>query len=204
MDSTDSEWNTLLKTIERVGRYYNHSIASFAFGYYNENEKFCIFKIEYSKDSAEGPDIKYDYGNFKLGKRRLSLEDSKELIINIRNNKLHLDDGINDIDVRCSIQTHFIPSGKSFRLINTDWPTHYFDCLLQSPPFHEIHPESLDARLENPLYSTILDATIDFLDVNITNSSANSALIIMLPDFRARIKELHIIGKRLLALLEDA
>jgi hypothetical protein len=63
MDS-DSEWNTLLKIIDRFSRYYNHSIASSAFGYYNENEKFCLFKIEYIAQELDI--IKYDYGNFKL------------------------------------------------------------------------------------------------------------------------------------------
>ncbi|MGB6533127.1 MAG: hypothetical protein WBF33_33975, partial [Candidatus Nitrosopolaris sp.] len=202
MDSTDSEWNTLLKIIERFGRYYNHCIASFAFGYYDENQKFCLFKIEYSKDSVQGEDIVNDYGNLKLSKRRLSIEDSKTLITNIRNNKLPLDDSSVDVDVRSGIRRNFIPSGKSYGLIDTDWPTHYFDCLLPSQPFKEIHPITLDARLELPLYSTILDAAVHFLDVNITNSSARSEIIIMIPDFRPRIKELHVIGKRLLAILE--
>jgi hypothetical protein len=202
MDITESEWNTLLRLIKRFRKYYNHCIASSAFGYYNENEKFCLVKIEYSKGSAQGQDIFNDYGILKLSKRRLSIEDSKTLITNISNDKLPLDDGSVDVDIRCSIRKHFIRSGESYGLIAADWPTHYLDCSLPSPPFQEIHPISLDARLELPLYSTILDAVVDFLDVNITNSSARSTIIITIPDFRARIKELHIIGKRLLAILE--
>jgi hypothetical protein len=109
MDSADSEWNTLLNIIERFGTYYNHSIVSFAFGYYDENQKFCLFKIEYSKDSAQGQEIVNDYGNLKLSKRRLSIEDSKTLITNIKNNKLPLDDGSVDVDADSKARTTLTP-----------------------------------------------------------------------------------------------
>lgn len=77
MMETDSKWNALLELIERSAKYYNHSIARSAWNYYDENQKFCLYKIEYSKDPAQVPDtVKYDYGNFRLIKRTLSIEDT--------------------------------------------------------------------------------------------------------------------------------
>jgi len=202
MEKTDPKWDVLLELIEKSANYYNHSITRLAWNYYDENQKFCLYKIEYSKDPDQIPDtVKNDYGNFKLIKRTLSIEDSKGIITNIRNNKLPIDNDI--LDVSCGTLTqHFIPSGKSLGLIDTEWPTHYFECLPQSPPFQSIRPYVLNAKLNLPLYSTTLDAIIDFLDVNIQDSSVSSRIIVMIPDFRARIKELHIIGKRLSAFLE--
>jgi hypothetical protein len=116
---------------------------------------------------------------------------------------LPVDDDVFDVLVGPLTQS-FISSNESFGLINTDWPTYYFECLLQNPPFKSIAHSILYPKLNLPLYSTMLDATADFLDINSNDSSVNSRIIILVPDFRARIKELHIIGKKLIAFLETA
>jgi hypothetical protein len=153
-----------------------------AWDYYDENQKFCLYKIEYSKDQPKQPiNVKYDYGDFKLIKRTLSVTDSNDLLTKIRNNKLPVDDDVLDVVVGPLTQS-FIPSDESSGLINTDWPIHYFECLLQNPPFKSIARSILNPKLNLPLYSTMLDATADFLDINSNDYSINSRIIVLMPD----------------------
>jgi hypothetical protein len=64
MKNSESKWDRLFELIEKEAKYYNHGIARLAWDYYDENQKSCLYKIEYSKDQPKQPiNVKYDYGD---------------------------------------------------------------------------------------------------------------------------------------------
>jgi hypothetical protein len=172
-----SKWDILFKVIEKGTVNYKNCLTRLAWSYYDEKQKFCLYKIEFTNQQFKQSDeLKYEYGHFKLIKRILSVDNGILLLSKIRNGKLEIDNEFIDISLD-SPRLEFISSGSSYGFINVDWPTNYFECLLPHPPFREIVSLKLSPRLNLPLYATELDATVEFLDLHPTAGLRSSSAL---------------------------
>lgn len=203
MEKTNSYWDELFSLVDKGGKYYNQCLVRIAWNYYNEREKFCLYKIEFTSANIKGNHhLKYNYGNFRLVKRSLSISDARKLLSIIKSGKMEIDEDTHDISF-ISLSQQFLASGSIYESVEVDWPTHYCSCSL-APPFREIVSRRLDPAPELPLYSSNVDAVTTFLDLyDNPQYPFSSRIVIMIPDLRARITELRITGKELSVFIEN-
>ena len=170
--------------IDKHINYYSHCLVRIASDYYDEKHKFCLYKIEFAdKSSKQHDSVEYDYGNFKLVQRSLSLSESIEILSDFNNGKLEIDNQTYSI-TSDSLNQKFITSGNTYGFTDVDWPTHYFEYSLPNPPFKQLAPFDLTPVPKLPLYSTSVDAATAFLDLkrDLDYPFIDSRIVIMIPD----------------------
>ena len=196
MCAEKSNWDLLFGTIEELKSQYKSCSVKSAQDH-SHNQEFHISKIEFTNSDPGSKKTIYDYGNFNLTKASISIGEGITCLENLRNGILPANGGeFTNNDV--SLSKVFLASDSSYGLVKTMWPAHYFYFTLPSPKFSSVSSDSLPPQLKFPLYPTKEQAVIDFLGLNSTiDAKIVSLIAIVVPNFRYKIDELCMEGKRL-------
>lgn len=137
-----------------------------------------------------------DYGNFVLMKRFMPVQESMDLLRAILQRKILKLDGYPEIPVKLSfwpLQTY--PSGKH-GYSSLQWPRLYGSTAIESETTRQL-PYGPLSKLGQPLYPSGTDAVAAFFDLPFSAIRQNcNCLELSIPDYRARIKNLKLSGKR--------
>lgn len=155
---------------------------------------FFIVKF-ISKDESVPEDIEYDYGDYLITRKAVSLDFFEKLIKKIKNNQ---ELGIKPIE-SCILKIDdwdgkFIPSKKPWGLICPEFPTLYYEGRLNNQTSGRVLQDHLIGN-RNPPYPTADKALTHLFDLRITFNFTQTEFLIIIPDLRARIKRIVVSDK---------
>jgi hypothetical protein len=143
----------------------------------------------------EEEEIKYDYGEFILAKKLLSVEEGLNLISSLcpktgEKGKLSIA-GYGEFLLDSLPIAYFVPSKQGLGLVKSPWPIRYFECRVeQGQAAQDWSRELLDEEL--PYYPNLNEAAMSFLDLKVENFSSSGNIYVIVPDYRARIESLKL------------
>lgn len=192
---TEDNWSLIDRLIEKNTEHYTHCIVRVAMNKKSQSNEFSFGRIDFCNEQTKPRDLRHDYGDFELIRSVISVGHAKQMLESLRSGTLEADDLHIPIQGQLDSYFYLIPSGMTYALIHVDWPTYYFS--LRISPSNPISYEHISHKANLPPYPTKFQAVIDFIDLAPHIMNLSSELILVLPDFRARIKELSIMGNGL-------
>lgn len=147
------------------------------------------------KDESVPEDVEYDYGDYLIVRKAISLDFFEKLIEKVKNNQ--------ELDVKpienCVLKIDswdgkFIPSKKPWGLIHPEFPTLYYAGRLNNQTSGRILQDYLIGN-GNPPYPTVDKALTHLFDLRITFNFTQTEFLIIIPDLRARIKRIVVSDK---------
>jgi len=182
--------------VEERSKYYGKAILKFGFLREKEALKVSAGIIIFTPKGHEMKEEKRDYGSFVLITKLLEPTEVCVLLEEIVEKRTLSIPDLPSIQLKGRLdQTiHFIPSMGQYGCIRSEWPGNYckFDIQQESRGYP---PRDLPAKLEYPLYPHGEKALIDFLELK-TQYFTESFIAILVPDYRSRIRNLTIAGKK--------
>lgn len=176
-----------------------------------EQDFIFVLKTAFLKDSdmwrncftvlelmREGPkklkSDKLDYGNFVLEKRRLSLKKGLNFLKKLEQGKLEVS-GYTPRPIKVFGNPEFLGSGRTHWYLRMDRPTRLYRYHVVEDGSINIPGEAL-VSLSHPLFRDGNEALKTFFGFEVTSSYFNFGnrgdLLVLVPDYRARFKELRI------------
>ncbi|MCE2505150.1 MAG: hypothetical protein J4F36_01470 [Nitrosopumilaceae archaeon] len=156
---------------------------------------FSILKF-IPKDEHVPDDLEYDYDDYLIVRKAVSLDFFKEMIETIRNEKelgiKPLENFILKID---SWDGNFITSNRPWGLIQSEFPTIYYQGRINNQNAGHILQDNLCGN-NNPPFPTADKALTHIFDLRITFNFTQTEFMIVIPDLRARIKQIMISDKK--------
>ena len=145
----------------------------------------------------ESLENKYEYGNFLFILKHDSVENALGLLSNVFEKEVILIDGV-PVSVTAKMNRFdFYPSLSQTGFSYSEWPSYYV-------PINFTHQQEnimddLKTRLDLPVYPNGQEALLDIFNLNLPENwyTIQSKFEIIIPDFRARIKNLKISGKNI-------
>ena len=163
---------------------------------------FLILKF-IPKDEHVPDDLEYDYDDYLIVRKAVSLDFFKEMIETIRNEKelgiKPLENFILKID---SWDGNFITSNRSWGLIQSEFPTIYYQGRINNQNAGHILQDNLCGN-NNPPFPTADKALTHIFDLRITFNFTQTEFMIVIPDLRARIKQIMISDKKIKVDIEN-
>lgn len=157
----------------------------------NNNVEFGFCRIDFD-NVVRASDEVYDYGNFVLIRRTVDVTAAIGMLETIKSGTLKLAGFSMPIQTAGSFYYNNFSSGMGRDYVQLDWPSHYFSIDIDSSP-RSIAFQPVNHRSNLPPYPTKNDATVDFIDLSHnTYFEIRKSLLIVLPDYRARIKQMAI------------
>ena len=177
---------------------YSHAVFRIASaGPRYEDLLFC--RIDFEKGNAV-TNVTYDYGEFRLLRLTLNAKealDTLQEIQKIGSGPLRMADSTYSIHSRSPMNHHFIPSGRTYGLVEPEWPIDYFSITLGGGL--SISWQEMPCRVGLPPYPNMTQAIIEFMDLSRGTVQLSKEIIITAPNYRARIKALSIEGNKMTA-----
>jgi len=189
---TDDHWEIIDKQLQNNHENYKHCLIRLALKKLEQNIHLYFCRVDFCNEQQKPKDLQYVYDDFTLISHATSIEEAKTLLSNVRREGImHIADLEIDLKSNVPKSHHFLASGEAYGLVDVDWPTYY---LTSEYSGHSVSSERLNLKAIVPPYPSKLQAIIDFMDLRPSLSDVNSQLFVLLPDFRARIKALNIMG----------
>jgi hypothetical protein len=170
-----------------------------------ENCEFCLkFIIQKSNSSWRNlltilmlvkkgteNETKYDYDEFILVKKLLTIEEGCHIISSLlsktnEKGKLSIP-GYAEFFLESSPVANFLRSRQAHHLVRSLWPTRYLECRVQQDQVcQDWSRELFDEKL--PYYPNLNEAAMSFLDLKIENFGLHGYVYVIIPDYRARME----------------
>jgi len=160
----------------------------------NEEWKNCFSMLTFVQEKVE--ETKLVYGDFVLERKFLTLNDGLAIINNVFDNELLEIPEYGDfgrVTLR-SGRVEFIPSKRQYYYLYPEWPTKYITFQVGDTRRVNLPGDAL-LKKSIPLYPNGVEALRDFFKLNIRDRFSfgeQGTFAIIVPDYRARIKELRI------------
>jgi hypothetical protein len=162
------------------------------------------FFLPLSKDSVPGPPLDADYGDFRITRGLLTLEDSKTLLKDLVHTQILALPDLPKVAVIASMHPtssiRFVTSAEKRFPVEYPFTEFRFNVDTSSQgtePYGRLY------RLDLPTYPRGATAIEDLLSVHLGSSDAyRGVLVALAPDYRARIAELRLSSKGLQAQIE--
>jgi hypothetical protein len=140
-------------------------------------------------------EAKYDYGEFTLAKKLLSVEEGLNIISSLcpktgEKGKLSIP-GYGEFILESLPFAYFVPSKQGQGFTKSLWPIRYFECRVQQNQVCQDWSRELLSE-ELPYYPSLSEAAISFLDLKIENFNSYGSIHVIVPDYRARIESLKL------------
>jgi hypothetical protein len=145
------------------------------------------------KEKAQ--ETKYDYGEFILVKKLLSIDEGLSIISslyprNTEKGKLSIP-GYGEFVIESLPSAYFVPSKQGRGVVKSSWPLRYFECRVQQDQVcQDWSRELLNEGL--PYYPDLNEAAISFFDLPVENFSSYGSVFAVVPDYRARVESLKL------------
>lgn len=188
--------DVLVKAVER--NTHNYSKAQLRFVIVNDNNRSEIYvgRIDFLARDAIAKSQILDYGNVTLHQQVVEVGEGVKIIrslakrepIRVGNTDYTLE---GDFDV-----PHLVPSKKHWGYVKYDWPhTHSYYALRADTNIDFGFYDSL-VKPGLPAYPNFQGAISSFLDLSLQNYTTERRVIIVIPDYRARITEVQLSDKK--------
>lgn len=186
--------------------YYGKAVLKIAYAKIQNELKPYWAKIEvlYKDEEMQPKDVpvKYDYGDLVIVSHILTSNDVLTLLESIRDNKIGTTpDGI-QLKIEDNAESHFLYSKVSHGYIHHPWPGNY---LVMNLPRVIFDQNLILGKKGLPYFPDAYTAVNKFLELNYTLSQSMSVsqIVISLPDYRARISNVVISGKKVSVIIEN-
>ncbi|NWG37825.1 helix-turn-helix domain-containing protein [Nitrososphaera sp.] len=178
----------------RIG--HSHIMIRLALDNRNGNPNtFCFGKIDFIPQSMTLDDVTYDYGNFRLIRRTVPIDQLTNIIGQIQSGALTIDGTPINLDRTGGRDSHrFIPSESNWGVIDADGPQHVI--FTGAGGNRQVPYDSLESRPGTPHYTTKIQAVVDFMGLR-QIAQSTSELILSVHELRGKIAKLEIVGKNL-------
>lgn len=189
----------IFDTIEKRKKTFGKALVGLAFSR-DENELKVSFGVVKFLEKGETPpeETAYDYGNFILTKKPVEVSEAVKFIRSIFENEVLKFDGWPEIPLNVYLsESRFIHSSSRYGYISSVWPTLYAYGRIDDSTKGDIPNDSL-SKLGLPLFPNGTEAISVFLELFVPEDwyRLESHIEFLVPDYRARIKNLRLGGNR--------
>ena len=151
-------------------------------------------RIDFLGRTEDAPsDLILDYGDLVLSRSRKTVTEALDLVEKMIQNHTLTVDRVGDVMVKGYLSNGglpVIPSGRNWGYVRPLWPSAYY-CISVESDSRGNFPQHHLAKLGLPLYPDGYSAVATFCDLQYA-TGIDCRIIILVPDFRARICELRI------------
>lgn len=198
--AVDERLERIFVTIEKRKETFGKVIVGLAFSKDNKNELRAAFGIVkfLMKEEASSEQTTYDYGNFVLTKRILEIQDALSLLRSVFESQILKLNGLPEIPLKVHLgETRFVQSCSHHGYISSEWPMLYSYSRIDDSTRGNIPQDSL-SKLGLPLFPSGMEAINVFFELNLPTDwyTLESRIELLVPDYRARIKNLRLAGNR--------
>ena len=169
-----------------------------------EGTKPSFFIVKFiPKDEPIPEDLEYDYDDYLVVRKTITLDFFEKLIEKVKNGR---ELGIKPIE-ECVLKIDnwdgkFIPSNKTWGFIHPEFPTLYYEGRLNNLTSGRVLQDILVGN-GNPPYPTADKALTHIFDLRITFNFTQTVFLIIIPDLRARIKQITVSNKKIKIQIEN-
>lgn len=186
--------------IESVDRsHFNEKIILYLAVGKKDTSKPSFIKIEFfAKDDEIPSELNYDYGDFILKRQIISYSEFVNILFCIEDQKPFKINPISDCIVKVDWwDRYYISSNQPWGYIQPEYPTLYFQGSMNQE-ICGIMPQEVLAAKDAPPFPNSSKAIGHVFGLRVDWNLQNQFLIVM-PDFRARIKTVRISNNKILA-----
>ena len=190
----------IFKTIKRRKETFGKVLLGLAFSRNHKNDLRVCFGLVNFLRKGENPfeETTYDYGDFVLTKKLVEVPEALSIIRSIFENQVLKVGGWPEIPLKVHLsEVRFIQSHGHYGYISSEWPMIYAYGRIDDSTKGNIPQDSL-SKLELPLFPNGIEAINVFLDLRLPKDwhTLESRIELLVPDYRARIKNLRLAGNR--------
>jgi len=191
--------NELLGLIEKREETYSRVMTRVALSLERNIAKICCGRLDFLQKATPASDEgDLNYGSLRLLRAFLSVKEASDLASELVERK---ELRVKDITIPVSGQFHtmglrYVGSMQQYAGIRLEWPFGLYAFRLD-PNATGHPPQDRMVKLNLPLYPRGDDAVASFCDLEVGTGSVQNEIFFVLPDFRARIREMKILQEKL-------
>ena len=169
-----------------------------------EGTKPSFFIVKFiPKDESVPEDLEYDYDDYLIIRKAVTLDFFEKLIERVKNGE--------ELDIKpienCVLKIddwdgRFVTSNRSWGFIRPEFPTLYYEGRLNNQASGHILQDYLIGN-GNPPYPTADKALNHIFDLGTTFNFTQAAFLLIIPDLRARIKQIIVSDKKIKVEIEN-
>lgn len=190
----------VLRTIKKREKTFGKALLSLAFSRDDKKDlKVCFGRLDFLRKGEFYPkDTKYDYGDFILTKKSVEVQDVIKIIHVIFEEQLLKTDDWPEVPLKVHLNDlMFIPSHSNWGYVTNEWPMVYASARISDNSIGKTPSDSL-SKLGLPLYPSGVEAITTFFELSAPEewSTLDNRIMLLVPDYRARIKSLRLAGNK--------
>jgi ATP-dependent DNA helicase RecG len=190
----------IFEAIEKRKATFGKALVGFTFSRNSKNELKVSFGLVnfLGKGDDSLKEETYDYGDFILTRRLMDVQDAIDVLKSIFEGQVLKLAGWPEIPLRVHLtDLKFIPSRSPYGYISSEWPRLYTYGNISDDFRGNIPSDSL-SKLSLPLFPSGAEAINVFFALHFPRDwySLESRVELLIPDYRARIKNLRLAGNR--------
>jgi len=200
-EQTRANLEKITATLTKREETFEKAVIGFVLSRNERTEwRVCFGQINF-RGKAEIPadDRRYDYGNFILVKKTVEISDAIKFLLSVLENQVLKFDDFPEVPIKAHIhEMRSLPSRSRFGYASNEWPMLYAYAEIDSLTKGEFPWDAL-SKLGLPLYPSGMEATNSFFELKIPKDwhSLDSRIELRVPDYRARIKSLRLVGNKM-------
>jgi len=199
-ESTREKLTKVFGIIEKRKVTFGKVLVGLAFSRNDKNElRICFGLANFlGKGNAPPEEVIYDYGNFVLSRKLVEVQDALNLIRSIFEDQILKLNGWPEIPLKAGLdEGRFVESRSRYGYVSSEWPILYTSARIHDDSRGDFPQDSL-VKLGLPLFPNGMEATSVFLELHLPEGwgRLESRVELLVPDYRARIKNLRLAGNR--------
>lgn len=199
-ERTSRRLDEMFNVIQKRNETFGSVLVGLAFSKDEKDElRVCFGTVKFLEKGETPPRVTtYDYGDFVLTKKSVSVSRAIVFIRSIFENQLLKFNGWPEIPLKIYLsEQRFIQSSGRYGYVLSAWPMLYSYCRIDDKNRGKIPQDSL-SKLGLPLFPNGVEALSAFLELSIPEDwyTLENRIEFRVPDYRARIKNLRLGGKR--------
>jgi len=199
-ESTREKLTKVFGIIEKRKVTFGKVFVGLAFSRNDKNElRVCFGLVNFlGKGDASPKEVTYDYGNFVLTRKLVEVPDALNLIRSIFEHQILKLNGWPEIPLKAGLyESRFVESRSRYGYVSSEWPIQYASARIHDDSRGSFPQDSL-VKLGLPLFPNGMEATSVFLELHLPEGwgRLENCVELLVPDYRARIKNLRLAGNR--------
>lgn len=200
-EQTRRKLEKMFKIIEKRKETFGKVLVGLAVSRNEDNElRVCFGLVNFlGKGEAPPEETTYDYDGFILTRKLVEVSEALNFIRSIFENEVLKFNGLEEIPLKTRLsEMNFIQSRSRYGYISSVWPMLYAYGDIDNSIRGQIPHHSL-SKLELPLFPSGTEAINVFFELHLPKDwySLERRIEFLVPDYRARIKNLRLAGNRI-------
>lgn len=168
------------------------------------NNCFSLIKLVHVQDNEELRSEKFDYGNFVFEIRYHTFDEGLKFLKRLEEGEFEIS-GYATRPIKISGRPEFFGSGSTNWYLRMEWPTIIYQYYMEKDREINIGREHL-VSIDQPLFSDVNEALKTFFDLEVNQPyydfSQKGELWVLIPDYRARFREIKLRYTKVTAKIE--